>query len=70
MSFMHVCKENEFGMSDSLSISCGVTKILNIKSFKKSYIMSLYFLIFIAIEPKYGHKSLSNPKSCVIENYI
>lgn len=60
---MHVCKENEFGMSDSLSISCGVTKILNIKSFKKSYIMSLYFLIIY-------HKSLSNPKSCVIENYI
>lgn len=28
MSFMHVCKENEFGMSDSLSISCGVTKFL------------------------------------------
>lgn len=32
--------------------------------------MSLYFPIFIAIEPKYGHKSLSNPKSCVIEDYV
>lgn len=67
---MYVCKENEFGMLDLLSIFCGVIKIFNIKFFKKFYIMSLYFFIFIVMELKYGYKSLLNFKFCVIEDYV